>query len=132
MIGLGYVGLPLAVEFATSGFNVTGFDVDGSKVEEINAGRSYILDVKTDDVASNVRAGRLRHYRHVLLAEMDVIDICVPTPLRKTKDPISPTSCRRWTLRRHTQARSADHPRIDHCIQGRPTRSCSPRSKNAD
>ena len=60
VIGLGYVGLPLAVEFATRGFDVTGFDVDGSKVEEINAGRSYILDVKTDDVASNVRAGRLR------------------------------------------------------------------------
>ena len=45
VIGLGYVGLPLAVEFATSGFNVTGFDVDTSKVDEINAGRSYILDV---------------------------------------------------------------------------------------
>jgi UDP-N-acetyl-D-glucosamine dehydrogenase len=88
VIGLGYVGLPLAVEFATSGFNVTGFDVDGSKVDEINAGRSYILDVKTDDVASSVRAGRLHATTDMsCLAEMDVIDICVPTPLRKTKDP---------------------------------------------
>ena len=88
VIGLGYVGLPLAVEFATSGFNVTGFDVDTSKVDEINAGRSYILDVKTDDVASSVRAGRLHATTDMsCLAEMDVIDICVPTPLRKTKDP---------------------------------------------
>ena len=88
VIGLGYVGLPLAVEFAKSGFDVTGFDVDASKVEEINAGRSYILDVKTDDVASSVRGGRLRATTDMsCLAEMDVIDICVPTPLRKTKDP---------------------------------------------
>jgi UDP-N-acetyl-D-glucosamine dehydrogenase len=88
VIGLGYVGLPLAVEFARSGFNVTGFDVDGSKVAEINAGRSYILDVKTEDVVSNVSAGRLRATTDMShLSEMDVIDICVPTPLRKTKDP---------------------------------------------
>jgi UDP-N-acetyl-D-glucosamine dehydrogenase len=88
VIGLGYVGLPLAVEFATNGFNVTGFDVDASKVDEINAGRSYILDVKTEDVASSVRAGRLRATTDMsCLADMDVIDICVPTPLRKTKDP---------------------------------------------
>jgi UDP-N-acetyl-D-glucosamine dehydrogenase len=88
VIGLGYVGLPLAVEFATAGFDVTGFDVDASKVEEINAGRSYIGDVKTDDVAANVSAGRLRATTDMSrLAEMDAVDICVPTPLRKTKDP---------------------------------------------
>ena len=126
-VGLGYVGLPLAVEFATSGFNVTGFDVDGSKVEEINAGRSYILDVKTDDVASNVRAGGLATTDMSCLAEMDVIDICVPTPLRKTKIRIFPTSCRRWTLRRHTQARSADHPRIDHIPDDRRGRAARAR-----
>ena len=51
VIGLGYVGLPLAVEFSRAGFDVTGFDVDASKVAEINAGRSYILDVRTDEVA---------------------------------------------------------------------------------
>src|ERR687892_654618 len=56
VIGLGYVGLPLAVEFAKRGFDVTGFDVDESKVRDITAGRSYILDVKTQDVASNVNA----------------------------------------------------------------------------
>jgi UDP-N-acetyl-D-glucosamine dehydrogenase len=88
VIGLGYVGLPLAVEFAKAGFDVTGFDVDASKVEQINAGRSYIGDVKTEDVAANVNVGRLRATTDMSkLAEMDAVDICVPTPLRKTKDP---------------------------------------------
>ena len=88
VIGLGYVGLPLAVEFAKQGFDVTGFDVDSFKIDEINAGRSYILDVKTDDVTSAVSAGRLRATADMSkLREMDAIDICVPTPLRKTKDP---------------------------------------------
>ena len=88
VIGLGYVGLPLAVEFAEAGFDVTGFDVDESKVVEINAGRSYILDVKSEDVAASVNAGRLRATTDMSkLAGMDAVDICVPTPLRKTKDP---------------------------------------------
>ena len=88
VIGLGYVGLPLAVEFAKAGFDVTGFDVDESKVGEINAGRSYILDVKGEEVAENVKAGRLRATTDMSrLAGMDAVDICVPTPLRKTKDP---------------------------------------------
>ena len=88
VIGLGYVGLPLAVEFARHGFDVTGFDVDAVKVAEINAGRSYILDVPTADVATSVAAGRLRATTDMAaLHDMDVIDICVPTPLRKTRDP---------------------------------------------
>ena len=88
VIGLGYVGLPLAVEFAKQGFDVTGFDVDASKTDEINAGRSYILDVKTDEVKACVDAGCLRATTDMShLKEMDAIDICVPTPLRKTKDP---------------------------------------------
>ena len=88
VIGLGYVGLPLAVEFARAGFDVTGFDVDAAKVAEINAGRSYILDVTTEDVASCVAAGKLRATTDMsTLGEMDAVDICVPTPLRKTKDP---------------------------------------------
>jgi UDP-N-acetyl-D-glucosamine dehydrogenase len=88
VIGLGYVGLPLAVEFAKEGFDVTGFDVDQSKVREINAGRSYIGDVTTEDVAASVGAGRLRATADMSqLREMDAVDICVPTPLRKTKDP---------------------------------------------
>jgi UDP-N-acetyl-D-glucosamine dehydrogenase len=88
VIGLGYVGLPLAVEFAKEGFDVTGFDVDLSKVAEINCGRSYIGDVKTGEVAAAVKAGRLRATADMShLHDMDAIDICVPTPLRKTRDP---------------------------------------------
>jgi len=88
VIGLGYVGLPLAVEFAGRGFDVTGFDLDPRKVAEINAGRSYIGDVPTGDVAAGVSAGRLRATADMaVLGEMDVVDICVPTPLNKTRDP---------------------------------------------
>ncbi len=83
-----YVGLPLASEFARAGFDVTGFDVDVTKVAEINAGRSYIPDVPQHELAESVKAGRLRATTDMTkLAEMDVVDICVPTPLRKTKDP---------------------------------------------
>ena len=88
IIGLGYVGLPLAVEFAHAGYDVTGFDVDETKNAAINAGESYIPDVPAAALASSVRAGRLRATSDMSkLADMDVIDICVPTPLRKTKDP---------------------------------------------
>jgi UDP-N-acetyl-D-glucosamine dehydrogenase len=88
VIGLGYVGLPLAVELAKVGFDVTGFDVDVRKVGELSAGRSYIPDVPTAEVAELVAAGRLHATTDMSgLAPMDVIDICVPTPLRKTRDP---------------------------------------------
>src|SRR5437867_13930 len=88
VIGLGYVGLPLAVEFARQGFEVTGFDVDESKTAQINEGRSYIPDVPQADLGAVVKAGKLCATRDMgRLADMDVIDICVPTPLRKTKDP---------------------------------------------
>jgi UDP-N-acetyl-D-glucosamine dehydrogenase len=88
IIGLGYVGLPLAVEFAKAGFEVTGFDVDTSKVEAINAGHSYIGDVPSDDVDCAVKAGKLKATDDMSkLHDMDAIDICVPTPLRKTRDP---------------------------------------------
>jgi UDP-N-acetyl-D-glucosamine dehydrogenase len=88
VIGLGYVGLPLVVEFARAGFDVTGFDVDASKTEQINAGHSYIPDVAKADLADCVRSGKVRATTDMsLLGEMDAIDICVPTPLRKTKDP---------------------------------------------
>ncbi len=88
IIGLGYVGLPLAVEFAQHGYAVTGFDVDPWKIGEINGGRSYILDVKTEHVARAVADGTLRATADMsALRDMDVIDICVPTPLRKTRDP---------------------------------------------
>jgi UDP-N-acetyl-D-glucosamine dehydrogenase len=88
VIGLGYVGLPLAVEFARAGFDVTGFDVDAGKAAQINAGNSYIPDVPEADLAACVSAGKLRATTDMqALGDMDAIDICVPTPLRKTKDP---------------------------------------------
>jgi UDP-N-acetyl-D-glucosamine dehydrogenase len=88
IIGLGYVGLPLAVEFAEAGFHVTGFDVHAAKVDSIHRGVSYIQDVPQDKVAELVAAGRLRATADFAeIAGMDTINICVPTPLRKTKDP---------------------------------------------
>jgi UDP-N-acetyl-D-glucosamine dehydrogenase len=88
VIGLGYVGLPLAVELAHAGFHVTGFDTDGGKTSQINAGKSYIPDVAEADLAACVKAGTLKATTDMReLAGMDAIDICVPTPLRKTKDP---------------------------------------------
>jgi UDP-N-acetyl-D-glucosamine dehydrogenase len=88
VIGLGYVGLPLAIEFARAGFHVVGYDVDKTKVAELNAGRSYIPDVPAAHVAEAVKAGTFRATVDGReLADVDIIDICVPTPLRKTRDP---------------------------------------------
>jgi UDP-N-acetyl-D-glucosamine dehydrogenase len=88
VIGLGYVGLPLAVEFARAGFDVIGFDVDTHKVAELMAGRSYIPDVSSDHLAEVVKNGKFKAtVDSKALAAADIIDICVPTPLRKTKDP---------------------------------------------
>jgi len=88
VVGLGYVGLPLAVEYAKAGFSVTGVDLLDSKVARINAGDSYVQDVPSDEVLSLVEKGRLRATTDFsAIAELDTINICVPTPLRKTKDP---------------------------------------------
>jgi len=88
VLGLGYVGLPLAVEFATAGFDVTGIDVQADKVDRFNAGRSYVKDVKDEVFGPLVKAGKLRATTDFSVIEgLDTIDICVPTPLRKTKDP---------------------------------------------
>src|SRR2546423_187854 len=88
VIGLGYVGLPLIVEFASKGFTGTGFEVDEAKANKINEGVSYIGDVSSQRLKQVVDAKRLRattHFDH--LSECDAIIICVPTPLRKTKEP---------------------------------------------
>src|SRR5438128_2235963 len=88
VIGLGYVGLPLATEFAGAEIAATGFEVDEKKVAEINAGRSYISDVASETIKQSVDANRLRattDFRQ--LKDCDAIIICVPTPLRKTKEP---------------------------------------------
>ena len=88
VVGLGYVGLPLAVEFAESGFRVLGLDVQADKVEQINRGRSYIDDVSDDRVRNLVDSGKLSATAcYADLREVDAISICVPTPLRKTRDP---------------------------------------------
>ena len=88
VLGLGYVGLPLATEFAAGGFSATGFEVDEKKVEQINAGQSYIGDVSTRQVKEAVEAGRLgATIDFDQLKACDAIIICVPTPLRKTKEP---------------------------------------------
>lgn len=88
VIGLGYVGLPLAVEFAKAGLETVAFDVDATKVAAIGRGESYIGDVLAADVKSAVDAGRLQATTDFAeLATVDTIDICVPTPLRKTRDP---------------------------------------------
>jgi UDP-N-acetyl-D-glucosamine dehydrogenase len=88
VIGLGYVGLPLAVEFARAGFHVSAIDVDAGKVARINQGDSYIPDVPAAELAAVVKAGLLRATSEFdALQDVDVIDICVPTPLRKTRDP---------------------------------------------
>jgi UDP-N-acetyl-D-glucosamine dehydrogenase len=88
VIGLGYVGLPLIVEFGLKGFEGIGFEVDTKKADEINAGRSYIVDVPDENVKKCVDEGKLTATTDFSkLADCDVIIICVPTPLRKTKDP---------------------------------------------
>jgi UDP-N-acetyl-D-glucosamine dehydrogenase len=88
VIGLGYVGLPLAVDFARAGFSVVAVDLDASKVKAINEGRSYILDVESDAVREATESGKLRATtNYAALRDADTISICVPTPLRKTKDP---------------------------------------------
>jgi len=88
VIGLGYVGLPLAVELARAGFTAVGLDLDARKVGLITKGESYIPDVPTHEVAEFAKAGRLLASTDAsVLRSVDTINICVPTPLRKTKDP---------------------------------------------
>jgi len=88
VVGLGYVGLPLLVEFARAGFHAVGIDVDERKVAAINRGESYIQDVPAREVAEFAAAGRLSATSNsAAIADLDTINICVPTPLRKTRDP---------------------------------------------
>lgn len=86
ILGLGYVGLPLGIEYAKAGFHVTGFDLDKSKIEAIKKCKSYVVDIE-DDVLKEVHDKLSPTDDFSLLSKMDVIIICVPTPLRKSKDP---------------------------------------------
>jgi UDP-N-acetyl-D-glucosamine dehydrogenase len=88
VVGLGYVGLPLALEFAKAGFRVTGFELDEDKVSAIAEDRSYLEDVPAQDVKAAREAGKLEATCDFgALSKTDVINVCVPTPLTKTKDP---------------------------------------------
>ena len=88
VIGLGYVGLPLSIEFAKAGFDVTGFDVDSDKVRSLDEGRSYIEDVPSSDISAARAADRFEATSDFsALTRLDVIHICVPTPLTRSKDP---------------------------------------------
>ena len=88
VIGLGYVGLPLALELAKAGFRVTGIDLDERKVQAIQSGTSYIVDVSDEEIAAPVRSGQFSATSDFsVIRDLDTINICVPTPLRKTKDP---------------------------------------------
>jgi len=88
VIGLGYVGLPLVVEFAKAGFEVVGIDLDKDKVKSINQGKSYIQDVPTSELEELVHKGMISATTsYGALMNVDTINICVPTPLRKSKEP---------------------------------------------
>lgn len=106
VIGLGYVGLPLAVELARAGYRVLGYDINQGVVDGLNRGRSHIKDVADADLREQVQAGRFTATTDgSRLAEPDVISICVPTPLSKFKDPdvsfiVAATEAVKRTLRR--------------------------------
>jgi len=88
IIGLGYVGLPLAVEYADKGFQVVGIDTDRAKVSKVNEGQNYIGDVEDERLKAVVEAGRLRaRTDYGDIPDLDVIFICVPTPFTRNKDP---------------------------------------------
>src|SRR3989337_560858 len=88
IVGLGYVGLPLALEFVRSGYNVTGIDKNMERVESLKKGKSYIIDITDSEVKQLIKTGRFNVTGDAsVLSELDAVIICVPTPLTKTKDP---------------------------------------------
>ena len=88
VIGLGYVGLPLAMEFVRAGFHVTGIDVDQEKVKKLNRGENYIQDIKDEPVKNAVEMNQLSATSDFsVIQNLDAISICVPTPLNKQKNP---------------------------------------------
>ena len=107
VIGLGYVGLPLAVEFAKAGLRTVGIDINTDRVRQLNAGRSYITDIPSSELAGLVKSGKLSATtRYNVLKDLDGVMICVPTPLRKSRDPdisyiVSATEALAKHLHRH-------------------------------
>ncbi len=106
VVGLGYVGLPLAVEFARAGFTVTGIDVSREKIRRVNAGDSYVGDIPNSTLGRLVDDGKLAATTDIsAVLDLDTINICVPTPLRKTKDPDMSyivSACQEVTSHLHT------------------------------
>ena len=88
VIGLGYVGLPLALEIASAGFNVVGIDLDQNKIARLKEGKSYIGDVLDKTIAGAMKTGRFTSTSDFSsLRDVDTVSICVPTPLSKSRDP---------------------------------------------
>ena len=88
VIGLGYVGLPLAVQMARAGFSVVGIERNPQRVDLVNRGENYIGDVVSNELVDMVRNGRLRATTEFdVVADVDILSICVPTPLDKNKQP---------------------------------------------
>lgn len=88
IVGMGYVGLPMAVELGKAGFRITGMDVDAERIKALRSGTSYIPDVSSSELQALISAGRFQATSDPeALKTMDTVTICVPTPLRKTKDP---------------------------------------------
>ncbi len=88
IIGFGYVGMPLGVEFALNSLNVLAFETDIKKIKNVNSGKSYVIDIKDEALSSLVRAGKIKATGDFSkLKNQDAVIICVPTPLRKSKDP---------------------------------------------
>ena len=88
VIGLGYVGLPLAITFANKGFSVKGFDVDPKKIDQLMEGRSYIKHIENNIIKQHISSKTLTvSYDFSLLGEMSAIIVCVPTPLNHVREP---------------------------------------------
>ena len=88
VVGLGYVGLPLAVEFAKAGYNVSGIEVDDNKITAINNGNNYIPDIDNSLLENLVKQGKLVATNDTsIISKLDAISICVPTPLSKVNEP---------------------------------------------
>ena len=115
IIGLGYVGLPLSLQFARSGVHVLGLDIDPEKVDALNQGRSYIKHVLAETVAEQVKACRLEAATDFArVNEVEAVIICVPTPLNKNREPEFPLSCRQDVRSLHTSDRDTGSPGVDH------------------
>lgn len=88
VVGLGYVGLPLSLQFARSGATVLGLDIDPVKIEALNAGRSYIEHIQASSIAESVKSGRFSATADFTrVKELEAVIICVPTPLNKNREP---------------------------------------------